>query len=75
MNLNLSSFETQRLLTYLRSGIEMNKEMLKSYRDAPMRGYHGFHHMEKYCETRMNTFQDVLDKLQSLIEESRENND
>jgi len=50
----------------------MNKEMLKSYRDAPMRGFHGFGHMEKFCEVRMKTFQDVLEKVQSLIEVPQE---
>jgi len=70
--MSLPPQETQRLLTYLRSGVEMNKEMLKSYRDAPMRGFHGFGHMEKFCEVRMKTFQDVLEKVQSLIEVPQE---
>jgi hypothetical protein len=72
LRMSLPPEQTQRFLAYLRSSIELNKEMLKSYRDAPMRGYHGFGHMEKYCEHRMQTFQDVLEKVQSLIEVPQE---
>lgn len=74
-NLNLNDAQIKRFLVFLRSGIEMNKRMADSYRNAPMLGYHDFSNMVQFCDTRWKTYVDVMDKFLSLIEESKENND
>jgi hypothetical protein len=70
--MSLTAHQTQEFVKYLRESIEYNKTMMKYYRNAPKQGYTDLLYMETFCENRMVTFQDVLTKVQSLIEVPQE---